>query len=79
MRNLQPATQYITPHLAISSIHYLKVTIICRYIFLRFRDFVHFAGIKFCYFEYMHDIHNVILQDSYYYIDEYVRVTSQRQ
>jgi len=47
--------------------HYLKVTIICRYIFLRFWDFVHFTGIKFCYFEYMHDLHNVTLLDSYYY------------
>ena len=27
---------------------YLKVTIICRYIFLRFWNSVHFTGIKFC-------------------------------
>jgi hypothetical protein len=30
-------------------LHTLR-SVICRYIFLRFRDFVHFAGIKFCYF-----------------------------
>ena len=29
-------------------ITYLKVTIICRYIFLRFWNSVHFTGIKFC-------------------------------
>ena len=28
--------------------YYLKVTIICRYIFLRFWNSVHFTGIKFC-------------------------------
>ena len=38
--------------LALCEKNYLKVTIICRYIFLRFWDFVHFAVIKFCYFEY---------------------------
>ena len=34
-----------------NSFIYLRVTIICRYIFLRILDSVHFTGIKFCCFE----------------------------
>ena len=78
MRNLQPATQYITPHLAISSIHYLKVTIICSYIFLRFWDLgillvLNFAILNTC------TMYTMSLYRKAIIIDKYVRVTSQQQ
>lgn len=79
MRNLQPATQYMTPHLAISSIHYLKVTIILQvHFFLRFWNFVHFAGIKFAILNTCM-MYTMSLYRKAIIIDKYVRVTSQQQ
>ena len=46
---LSSGTSYlIVTSLSSSIIVYLRVTIICRYIFLRILDSVHFTGIKFC-------------------------------